>query len=140
MKVILFASLLVVAGCARITVSSSPAIAAAETEPLSDAWAGRVEVIASRADRALAQSKARTAVEGEGWVFDPPFATARNEQGDDLAVCGHGNQPVSGDAVFFAFYQGELLLWDERAPAGISVENQFITLICGTTPPVKQAA
>jgi hypothetical protein len=104
------------------------------TDALTDVGKARVEVQVSGAARKAAETKALTGVEGQGWVFDPPFATARSDHGDDLAVCGHAHQPGSENTLFFAVYQGELLVWDERAPAGVSVENEFLTLICSPTP------
>jgi len=124
-------------GCTQLPQTQSPA--PTQTGGVVDIGAPRVEVVPSSVDQQAARAKALMGVEGRGWVFDPLFATARNARGDDTAVCGHGHQPGSDNTLFFAVYQGELLLWDDRAPAGLSVENQFLTLICSTEPPVNHA-
>lgn len=134
MKLSVFISLFAFAGCQQLPGSRPLAMADGNTDFLNRVGQSRVEVQVSGADRKAAEAKALTGVEGKGWVFDPPFATARNDHGDDLAVCGHAHQPGSENTLFFAFYQGELLLWDERAPAGVSVENEFLTLICSASP------
>lgn len=134
MKLSLWISLFVLAGCQQLPGAQPPATADGNTESLTGVGKSRVEVQVSSAARKSAETKALTGVEGKGWVFDPPFATARNDRGDDMAVCGHAHQPGSENTLFFAVYQGELLIWDERAPAGLSVENEFLTLICSASP------
>ncbi|UZJ57954.1 hypothetical protein OKW98_15125 [Pseudomonas sp. KU26590] len=134
MKLFVWLSLVALAGCQQLAGSGPPEVSDGSTEPLIEVGKSRVEVPVSSAERKAAEAKALTGVEGQGWVFDPPFATARNDHGDDLAVCGHAHQPGSENTLFFAFYQGELLLWDEKAPAGVSVENEFLTLICSASP------
>ena len=55
---------------------------------------------------------------------------AANAAGDDLAVCGFAKRDDQDGALYFAYYNGELLLWDEAAPHGTSTENQFLAMIC----------
>lgn len=134
MKLNVWISLFALAGCHQLPGARPLATADGNTDSLTGVGKSRVEVQVSSADRRAAEAKALTGVEGKVWVFDPPFATARNDRGDDMAVCGRAHQPGSENTLFFAFYQGELLLWDDRAPAGVSVENEFITLICSPSP------
>lgn len=122
-------------GCTQLPQAQSPAHT--QTRGVVDIGAARVEIVPSSADQQSAKAKALMGVEGRGWVFDPLFATARNAHGDDIAICGHGHQTGSDNTLFFAVYQGELVLWDDRAPDGLSVENQFLTLICSTDPSVS---
>ncbi|MFW9088059.1 hypothetical protein ACOI7N_26415 [Pseudomonas sp. P2758] len=88
----------------------------------------RMPVTAEQAH--VTKSKALAGLEGDGWVFDPLYATAVNAQGRDLAVCGFARQKVTNSSIYFAYYSGELLLSDEKAPSGVSVENEFLTMIC----------
>ncbi|MGV8919787.1 MAG: hypothetical protein ACOH2R_18620 [Pseudomonas sp.] len=127
-------SLLLLAGCQQTPGPRSPARVDGNTDALTDVGKARVKVQVSGAARKAAETKALTGVEGQAWVFDPPFGTARNDRGDDMAVCGHAHQLGGETALFFAVYQGELLVWDDRAPAGLSVENEFLSLICSPSP------
>lgn len=136
MKLSAWAAILALGGCQQLPDPRPPEPSDANPDVLAGVGNARVGVQVPSAARKAAEAKALTGVEGQGWVFDPPFATARNDRGDDLAVCGHARQPGSENTLFFAFYQGELLLWDERAPAGVSVENEFLTLICSASPSV----
>jgi hypothetical protein len=134
MKALLASSLLILTGCAHPTEPPCQHCSWSNAHDLTDVGAHRVEVQVTGQDQRVAKAKALDGADGEGWVFDPLFATARNDRGDDTAVCGHAHQTKGGSSLFFAYYQGELLLWDERAPTGISVENEVITLICSVGP------
>jgi len=90
----------------------------------------RIKVAFSTKDEQVAKTKALAGFEGGGWVFDPIYATAVNAAGRDLAVCGFARQRGTENSAYFAYYNGELFISDESAPAGISVENEFLTLIC----------
>jgi hypothetical protein len=77
-----------------------------------------------------ARTKALAGLDGEGWTFDTLYATAVNTDGRDLAVCGFARQRGTTNSVYFAYYSGELIVSDDKAPSGVSVENEFLTLIC----------
>lgn len=134
MKRVMGLCLALTVGCAQLPAAQSPAPTAIREKGVVDIGAPRVDIEPSSADQKTAKAKALMGVEGRGWVFDPLFATARNDRGDDIAVCGHARQSGSDNTLFFAVYQGELLLWDDRAPPGLSIENQFLTLICSAKP------
>ncbi|KAF2406727.1 hypothetical protein SAMN04490179_4564 [Pseudomonas antarctica] len=90
----------------------------------------RIKVAVAAKDAHIAKTKALAGLEGAGWVFDPVYATAVSMAGRDLAVCGFARQRGTENSAYFAYYNGELFISDERAPAGVSVENEFLTLIC----------
>ncbi|MFL1390656.1 hypothetical protein ACI77F_23605 [Pseudomonas tritici] len=90
----------------------------------------RIKVPVAAKDEQIAKTKALAGFEGKGWVFEPVFATAVNAAGRDLAVCGFARQRGTENSAYFAYYNGELFISDERAPAGVSVENEFLTFIC----------
>ena len=77
-----------------------------------------------------AKTKALAGLGGNGWAFDTLYATAVNTDGRDLAVCGFARQRGTTNTVYFAYYSGELIVSDDKAPSGVSVENEFLTLIC----------
>jgi len=91
----------------------------------------KVPVTAS-ADHA-AKTKALAGLDGDGWAFDTLYATAVNTDGRDLAVCGFARQRGTTNTVYFAYYGGELIVSDDKAPSGVSVENEFLTLICSSS-------
>lgn len=90
----------------------------------------RIKVPVTANDDNVAKTKARSGLEGDGWVFDPLYGTAVNTDRRDLAVCGFARQRGTTNSVYFAYYSGELILSDDRAPSGVSVENEFLTMIC----------
>lgn len=90
----------------------------------------RVKVQLSEADKNAARAKALTGFEGEGWEFFPLYGTAVDSSGKDLAVCGKAQRHSAQEIAYFAFYNGELILWDQTETHGLSVENQFLTVIC----------
>jgi hypothetical protein len=90
----------------------------------------RIKVPVTADDENVAKTKARSGLEGDGWVFDPLYATAVNTDRRDLAVCGFARQRGTTNSVYFAYYSGELILSDDKAPSGVSVENEFLTMIC----------
>ncbi|KAA0987302.1 hypothetical protein ACQR3P_04510 [Rhodococcus sp. IEGM1300] len=90
----------------------------------------RIKVPVTAKDDYVTKTKALTGLEGDGWVFDPLYATAVNTDRRDLAVCGFARQRGTTNSVYFAYYSGELILSDDKAPSGVSVENEFLTMIC----------
>jgi hypothetical protein len=121
-----FACLLIL-GCASdkhpATESSIP-IAVNPQAPM------RVKVPLSEQEKNSARAKALTGFEGEGWNFEPLYGTAADKSGRDLAVCGKAKQHRADATAYFAYYNGELILWDETETHGTSVENQFLAMIC----------
>lgn len=127
MKILMagFAAVLLLSGC------SSPGKPAALQAPVTGkSNPTRVQVIPSDADIEAAKASLFTAIDAEGVEFDSLFGTAANAAGDDLAVCGFARHDDQEQALYFAYYNGELLLWDEAAPHGSSTENQFLAMIC----------
>lgn len=90
----------------------------------------RIKVPVTAKDSDVAKTKALAGLEGGGWVFDPLYATAVNAERRDLAVCGFARQRGTTNSVYFAYYSGELIVSDDKAPSGVSVENEFLTMIC----------
>ncbi|WP_256592599.1 hypothetical protein [Pseudomonas sp. 43NM1] len=90
----------------------------------------RIKVPVPARDGVAARTKALAGFEGHGWVFDPLYATAVNTDGRDLAVCGFARQQGTKNSVYFAYYSGELIVSDDKAPFGVSVENEFLAMIC----------
>ena len=120
-----FAVLLLLAGCSA--PGKPPALQAPVTGKINPT---RVQVTPSDADIEAAKSSLFTAIDADGVEFDSLFGTAANVAGDDLAVCGFAKRDDQDGALYFAYYNGELLLWDEAAPHGTSTENQFLAMIC----------
>ncbi|OLU14760.1 hypothetical protein BVH01_16770 [Pseudomonas sp. PA1(2017)] len=120
-----FAVLLLLAGCT--TPGKPPALQVPVTGKINPT---RVQVTPSDADIEAAKSSLFTAIDADGVAFDSLFGTAANVAGDDLAVCGFAKRDDQDGALYFAYYNGELLLWDEAAPHGTSTENQFLAMIC----------
>ncbi|WP_131199445.1 hypothetical protein [Phytopseudomonas dryadis] len=122
------AAVLLVAGCNSVppppVLPETGASKAGKNEP------ERVLVDISAADKRAAKAKLFTAVDRAGLRFGPLFGTAANAQGEDLAVCGFASRGHGDGNLYFAYYNGELLLRDETAPHGASIENQFLALIC----------
>ncbi len=117
------------AGCSQ----TPPETAVTTPDSIESLNQPRIKVPVAAKDERAAKTKALAGFEGGGWVFDPVYATAVNADGGDLAVCGFAHQRGTENSVSFAYYNGELFLSDDRAPAGVSVENQFLTLICSHT-------
>lgn len=90
----------------------------------------RIKVPVTAKDGFVAKNKVLAGLEGDGWVFDPLYATAVNADSRDLAVCGFARQKATTRSVYFAYYSGELLVSDDKASSGVSVENEFLTMIC----------
>lgn len=90
----------------------------------------RFLVTPADADIEAAKASLATAVDPKGLSFDSLFGTAASAAGDDLAVCGFASRDEQQGSLYFAYYNGELLLWDETAPHGTSTENQFLAMIC----------
>lgn len=90
----------------------------------------RFLVTPAEADVEAAKASLFGAVERDGVQFDSVFGTAASPAGDDLAVCGHASRDGQDAALYFAYYNGELLLWDETAPHGSNTENQVLATIC----------
>ncbi|OLU27454.1 hypothetical protein BVH03_14675 [Pseudomonas sp. PA15(2017)] len=120
-----FAVLLLVAGCG--TPGKPPALQAPVTGKINPT---RVQVTPGEAAIEAAKASLFTAIDADGVEFDSLFGTAANASGDDLAVCGFATRDDQDGALYFAHYNGELLLWDEAAPYGTSTENQFLAMIC----------
>lgn len=120
-----FAVLLLLAGCSA--PGKPPALQAPVTGKINPT---RVQVTPSDADIEAAKASLFTAIDADGVEFDSLFGTAANPAGDDLAVCGFASRDHQDGALYFAYYNGELLLWDEAAPRGTSTENQFLAMIC----------
>lgn len=120
-----FAVLLLLAGCSA--PGKPPALQAPVTGKINPT---RVQVTPSDADIEAAKASLFTAIDADGVEFDSLFGTAANPAGDDLAVCGFASRDDQDGALYFAYYNGELLLWDEAAPRGASTENQFLAMIC----------
>ncbi|MDD1508045.1 hypothetical protein [Pseudomonas sp. CNPSo 3701] len=120
-----FAVLLLLAGCS--TPGKPPALQAPVSGKINPT---RVQVTPSDADIEAAKASLFTAIDADGVEFDSLFGTAANPAGDDLAVCGFASRDDQDGALYFAYYNGELLLWDEAAPHGTSTENQFLAMIC----------
>lgn len=114
------------AGCAAAPVDNT----ATTADSIDHLNPPRIKVPVPARDEHIAKAKALAGLEGDGWVFDPLYATAVNAAGSDLAVCGFAHQRGTRNAVYFAYYSGELLVSDDKASAGLSVENQFLTLVC----------
>ena len=120
-----FAMLVLLAGCSA--PGKPPALQAPVTGKINPT---RVQVTPSDADIDAAKASLFTAVDADGVEFDSLFGTAASAAGDDLAVCGYARRDDQDGALYFAYYNGELLLWDEAAPHGTSTENQFLAMIC----------
>lgn len=120
-----FAALLLLAGCSA--PGKPPALQAPVTGKINPT---RVQVTPSDADIEAAKASLFTAIYSDGVEFDTLFGTAANVAGEDLAVCGFAKRDDQDGALYFAYYNGELLLWDEAAPHGTSTENQFLAMIC----------
>lgn len=120
-----FAVLLLLAGCSA--PGKPPALQAPVTGKINPT---RVQVTPRDADIEAAKTSLFTAIDADGVEFDSLFGTAANPAGDDLAVCGFASRDDQDGALYFAYYNGELLLWDEAAPHGTSTENQFLAMIC----------
>lgn len=120
-----FAALLLLAGCT--TPGKLPALQLPVTGKINPT---RVQVTPSDADIEAAKASLFTAIDSDGVKFDSLFGTAANADGDDLAVCGFAKRDDQDGALYFAYYNGELLLWDEAAPHGTNTENQFLAMIC----------
>ena len=126
-----FIASLGLAGTCLVGCSHTPAQTGATTpDSIESPSQPRIKVAVTAKDEQIAKTKALAGFEGGGWVFDPVYATAVNAAGRDLAVCGFARQRGTDNSAYFAYYNGELFISDERAPAGISVENEFRTLIC----------
>lgn len=117
-------AVLMLAGCGSHTSSVPQAPVGGKVNPT------RFLVTPDEADVDAAKASLYTAVERDGIHFDSLFGTAASPAGDDLAVCGHASREGEDGALYFAHYNGELLLWDETAPHGSSTENQFLAMIC----------
>lgn len=118
-------AVLMLAGCGSHNTSSiAQAPVGGKVNPT------RFLVIPADADVEAAKNSLFSAVEQDGVTFDSLFGTAASPAGDDLAVCGHASRDAQDRALYFAYYNGELLLWDETAPHGSSTENQFLAMIC----------
>lgn len=120
-----FAVLLLLAGCT--TPGKPPALQVPVTGKINPT---RVQATPSDADIEAAKASLFTAIDSDGVEFDSLFGTAANPAGEDLAVCGFASRDDQDGALYFAYYNGELLLWDEAAPHGTSIENQFLAMIC----------
>lgn len=118
---------LFLAGCASNEPSNTPLPEAAKS---TSTHPTRFKVAVSAENKRAAEVKALTGFDGGGWSFDPLFGTATDETGQDLAVCGFAHQRDTNNTNYFAYYNGELILWDDKAPSGVSVENQFLAMIC----------
>ncbi|VVO44743.1 hypothetical protein [Pseudomonas fluorescens] len=118
---------LLISGC---TTGEHPAPESAVPIAAKGQTAPRVKVGVSEKDKNLARAKALTGLEGKGWDFEPLYGTAADQSGRDLAVCGKARQHSAQATAYFAYYNGELILWDETETHGTSVENQFLSLIC----------
>jgi hypothetical protein len=130
MKIIIGLGLtcLFLTGCASHEHSNAPSPGAAKST--SAPPTPRFKVAVSAENKRAAEAKALTGFDGGCWDFDPLFGTAKDEAGQDLAVCGFAHQRGTDNTNYFAYYNGELILWDEKAPRGVSVENQFLAMIC----------
>lgn len=119
------AALLLLTGCA--SPGTAPALQVPVTGKINPT---RVQVTPPGAAIQAAKASLFTAIDAQGVEFDTLFGTAANAAGDDLAVCGFARRDEQQGALYFAHYNGELLLWDEAAPHGTSTENQFLAMIC----------
>ncbi|TBU77383.1 hypothetical protein [Phytopseudomonas daroniae] len=116
---------LMLAGCSSQRTPPAPQVpVAGKINPT------RFLVTPAQADIEAAKTSLFTAIDPRGISFDSLFGTAASAAGDDLAVCGFASRDEQEGALYFAYYNGELLLWDETAPHGTSTENQFLAMIC----------
>ncbi|KIP96618.1 MULTISPECIES: hypothetical protein [Pseudomonas] len=118
------AAALILAGCSHTKPPAPQVPVTGKINPT------RVMVTPSDADTEAAKASLFTAIDPRGISFDSLFGTAASRAGDDLAVCGFASRDEQPGALYFAYYNGELLLWDEAAPHGTSTENQFLAMIC----------
>lgn len=128
MKVIMLLSLMsaCVSGCSH----TPPEKTLSTPDSIENLNQPRIKVPVTAKDDYVARTKALTGLEGDGWEFDPLYATAVSTDRRDLAVCGFARQRGTTNSVYFAYYSGELILSDDKAPSGVSVENEFLTMIC----------
>ncbi|XXF07287.1 hypothetical protein J3Q00_14710 [Pseudomonas sp. D2-3] len=119
-----FAALLLLAGCS--TPGKPAALQAPVTGKINPT---RVQITPGDAD-IEAKASLFTAIDAKGVEFDSLFGTAANAAGEDVAVCGFAKRDEMEQALYFAYYSGELLLRGQAAPHRTSTENQFLAMIC----------